>query len=615
MRLCCEREVGSIISCVCKVEQNNFTMDSIFHKLFHQGDFELILQKIFLLLDGNSLHSCSLVCEQWRGFILRLFQRKAIQIQLRQNWGKGVASSRRIPLHAKFMSMKVDPTSILVGLEDGSIELYERLGSPSRSKLPQAQKRLKLSKHSDLVRVVDLNLKYLVSGSWDETIKLWNRKNGELLDSFEPKQGPILCLHIKEDLVYYTVKSKVCQLKIIQDTLHKQSFCIDHNTCNETITIMSMDHNQILTGGLDCKVKLWDDKSELLKVFEGHQDSIRCVYLKGLFAISGSKDKTAKIWDTIHGLCLRTIYHSTEVRSVFFNKFAVFTGDECTDLYLWKLDQCLDPTVQDDDPLKSNGSLLLRSLTGHNGLIHSIQATSLGVITGDITGVIIERDFWNCIEEGPSLRILRCAEGVNCMTCDSKNIVCGLLNKKLAVYDRESLKLVEMLNGHNDHIWSVDMTPSYIVSGSWDFSVILWKRSNLNILDVYSHPDHREISGVKFNSEGNLVYVSCLSGALSILKIDLNNEKFEFVKSINCQKDPGEIYSLAVDDTFLLTGHTLNTTCVQIWNIQGEELLQNHTIREENSESIIWNLHLAYPLALVCRDNEILDIYHLVSLY
>ena len=157
------------------------------------------------------------------------------------------------------------------------------------------------------------------------------------------------------------------------------------------------------------------------------------------------------------------------------------------------------------------------------------------------------------------------------------------------------------------------MTSSYIVSGSWDFSVILWKRSSLNILDVYSHPDHREISGVKFNAEGNLVYVSCLSGALSILKIDMTHDKFEFVKSINCQKDPGEIYSLAVDETFLLTGHTLNTTCVQIWNIQGEELHQNHTIREENSESIIWNLHLAYPLALVCRDNEILDIYHLVS--
>ena len=67
------------------------------------------------------------------------------------------------------------------------------------------------------------------------------------------------------------------------------------------------------------------------------------------------------------------------------------------------------------------------------------------------------------------------------MTCDSKHIVCGLLNKKLAVYDRKSLDLVKNLSGHTDHIWSVDMTDDLIVSGSWDSSVKLWSRSTMNI--------------------------------------------------------------------------------------------------------------------------------------
>ena len=53
-------------------------MDFIVQKLFEQGNFELILQKIFLSLDGNSLHACALVCKQWRTFILRLFQRKVL---------------------------------------------------------------------------------------------------------------------------------------------------------------------------------------------------------------------------------------------------------------------------------------------------------------------------------------------------------------------------------------------------------------------------------------------------------------------------------------------------------------------------------------------------------
>ena len=106
------------------------------------------------------------------------------------------------------------------------------------------------------------------------------------------------------------------------------------------------------------------------------------------------------------------------------------------------------------------------------------------------------------------------------MTCDSNHIICGLLNKKLAVFDRKSLDLVQNLSGHTDHIWSVDMTEKLIVSGSWDSTVKLWSKKNWKILDSYPHPDQKEISGVKFSLSENFVYVSCLSGALTILKLE-----------------------------------------------------------------------------------------------
>ena len=51
-------------------------MMSLLNQLFDQGDFELILEKIFCFLDGPSLESCSLVCKKWRQFILMIFQRK-----------------------------------------------------------------------------------------------------------------------------------------------------------------------------------------------------------------------------------------------------------------------------------------------------------------------------------------------------------------------------------------------------------------------------------------------------------------------------------------------------------------------------------------------------------
>ena len=106
------------------------------------------------------------------------------------------------------------------------------------------------------------------------------------------------------------------------------------------------------------------------------------------------------------------------------------------------------------------------------------------------------------------------------MTCDSDHIICGLLNKELAVFDRKSLNLVQNLSGHTDHIWSIDMTEKLIISGSWDSTVKLWSKKDWKILDSYSHPDQKEISGVKFSLSDNFVYVSCLSGALTILKLE-----------------------------------------------------------------------------------------------
>ena len=92
----------------------------------------------------------------------------------------------------------------------------------------------------------------------------------------------------------------------------------------------------------------------------------------------------------------------------------------------------------------------------------------------DTSGVVIEKDFWSCVVEGPGkstkrlfgnidvqviypyynykseepnlissgMRILRASDGVNTMVCDEQSIVLGLLNKTIEVYDRESLKKV-----------------------------------------------------------------------------------------------------------------------------------------------------------------------------
>ena len=78
----------------------------------------------FIKMFLHTLNMLQLFCVA----IINCIYLQVIQKQLKHFWCKGVSSSRRIQLGSKFMAIKVDATSLAVGLEDGSIELWERVG-------------------------------------------------------------------------------------------------------------------------------------------------------------------------------------------------------------------------------------------------------------------------------------------------------------------------------------------------------------------------------------------------------------------------------------------------------------------------------------------------------
>ena len=114
---------------------------------------------------------------------------------------------------------------------------------------------------------------FILSGSSDNSIKLWDRISGALLKSFEGHSGSV------------------------------RSVCF------------SADGNFILSGSNDRSIKLWDRISgALLKSFKGHYDSVNsvCFSADGNFILSGSNDNSIKLWDRISGafICSFDSQHS-----------------------------------------------------------------------------------------------------------------------------------------------------------------------------------------------------------------------------------------------------------------------------------------------------------------
>ena len=113
---------------------------------------------------------------------------------------------------------------------------------------------------------------------------------------------------------------------------------------------------------------MWDKLSKTkLKTLERHRNSIRTVCSRYPLGLSGSRDKTAVLWDLDKGVAIRELKHSVDVRSVFFNNRIIITTDELKDIYIWDLE--LGPC----DRYQRRRETSIRSLTGHNGPVHSLH--------------------------------------------------------------------------------------------------------------------------------------------------------------------------------------------------------------------------------------------------
>jgi len=114
--------------------------------------------------------------------------------------------------------------------------------------------------HTSSVRSVAFSPdgQWALSGSWDNTLKLWDVNNGSLVRSFEGHTSYVLSV------------------------------------------AFSPDGQTAFSGSGDGTLKLWDvNTGSLVRSFEGHTDWVNSVAFSpdGQWALSGSGDETLKLWD------------------------------------------------------------------------------------------------------------------------------------------------------------------------------------------------------------------------------------------------------------------------------------------------------------------------------
>jgi WD40 repeat protein len=348
-------------------------------------------------------------------------------------------------------------------------------------------------------------------------------------------------------------------------------------TCSSMVFTVSWNHDssKIVSGSLDKTIKIWDAVSgESLNTLEGHFESVSSVSWNhdSSKIVSGSYDETIKIWDAVSGELLNTLLgHSHRVRSVSWNHDSskVVSGSRDKTIKIW-------------DAVSGE---LLNTLEGHSDDVISVSWNhdSSKIVSGSADKTI---NIWDAVS-GELLRTLHghCA-GVYSVSWnhDSSKIVSGSSDKTIKIWDAVSGELLNTLQSHSDGVSSVSFNhdSSRIVSGSLDKTVRIWDAVSgdlLSTLESHSYAiysvswNHDSSKAVSGSRDKTIKMWDAVSGE----SLDTLEGHSESVSSVSWNHDSSKFVSGSNDRT------------MKIWDAASGELLSTLEGHSSWVNSVLWN--------------------------
>lgn len=233
-----------------------------------------------------------------------------------------------------------DGKTVVSGSEDNTLKLWNvATGKELRT----------LSGHSSVVSSVAFSPdgKTVLSGSRDNTLKLWDVVTGKELRSFRGHINEITSVAYSPNGKTVLSGSAGRLLKLWDVTTGKELRSFYGHTNAVTSVTYAPDGKTVLSGSWDSSLRLWDVQSgKELRSFRGHKNSVESVAYApdGKTVLSGSVDGTLKLWDVETGAELHSFSgHSGRVYS-WVNSVAyspdgrmVLSGSADETLKLWDI--------------------------------------------------------------------------------------------------------------------------------------------------------------------------------------------------------------------------------------------------------------------------------------
>uniref|UniRef100_UPI0037E751B1 F-box/WD repeat-containing protein 7-like isoform X2 n=1 Tax=Semicossyphus pulcher TaxID=241346 RepID=UPI0037E751B1 len=317
----------------------------------------------------------------------------------------------------------------------------------------------------------------IVSGSDDNTLKVWSAITGKCLRTLTGHTGGVWC--------------------------------------------SQMAVATVISGSTDRTLRVWDAESgECVHTLYGHTSTVRCMHLHGNRVVSGSRDTTLRVWDVATGRCEHVLTgHVAAVRCVQYDGRRVVSGGYDYMVKVW------DPETE----------ACLHTLQGHTNRVYSLQFDGVFVVSGSLDTSI---RVWDA-ETGGCVHTLTGHQSLTSgMELRDNILVSGNADSTVRVWDIRTGQCIHTLQGPNKHqsaVTCLQFCRGLVLSSSDDGTVKLWDlKTGAWLRDVVALQS-RGSGGVVWRIRASDTRLVCAAGSrngteetkLLVLDFDLDEGKTE----------------------------------------------------------------------------------------
>ncbi|KAF9193349.1 hypothetical protein BGZ51_003623 [Haplosporangium sp. Z 767] len=257
--------------------------------------------------------------------------------QLERNWSQGIHSARELPGHTEgIYCIQFDEHKIVSGSRDNTIKIWDvATGLCLRT----------YTGHTASVLCLQYDDDRIVSGSSDTTIHVWDLNTGRPLQRLAGHADSVLSLRFENDIVVSCSKDRTVRIWKIS-TGEMIRTLVGHRAAVNAVQFspesaapspFTGSPRIVVSASGDKTIKIWSfETGDCLRTLEGHIRGIACIQFEGNLVISGSSDKSIKIWDISRGECVKTLVgHEGLVRTLQFSGGRIISGGYDETLKVW----------------------------------------------------------------------------------------------------------------------------------------------------------------------------------------------------------------------------------------------------------------------------------------